>query len=166
MQRSHPDGITRYLNQLSNWPGRHFYPLLLLPPAHPALSNTPDPNQNILSASVGEQTMGSPRRLSEVLSTTPLPVIFSISVIARNSAGCVLFDNLSTGGTILMDDLRHPLFQDSATLKVKVIKGEGWSVCNISTATESKILGQKGRQRSRNLICSFIRSATLHTGAT
>ena len=34
--------------------------------------------KNILSASVGEQTMASPRRLSEVFNNTPLPVCFSI----------------------------------------------------------------------------------------
>ena len=37
--------------------------------------------KNMLSASVGEQIMGSPRRLSEVLSTTPFPVSFSSSTM-------------------------------------------------------------------------------------
>ena len=37
--------------------------------------------KNMLSASVGEQIIGSPRRLSEVLRTTPLPVSFSSSFI-------------------------------------------------------------------------------------
>jgi hypothetical protein len=37
--------------------------------------------KNMFSASVGEQIMGSPRRFSEVLSTTPLPVSFSSSTI-------------------------------------------------------------------------------------
>jgi hypothetical protein len=37
--------------------------------------------KNMFRASAGEQIIGSPRRLSEVLSTTPLPVSFSSSSI-------------------------------------------------------------------------------------
>src|SRR5690606_29809877 len=40
------------------------------------------------------------------------------------------------------------------------MKGLGWSTLSILGATVSSMEGQNGRQRSRNLICSLIRSAT------
>jgi hypothetical protein len=40
------------------------------------------------------------------------------------------------------------------------MKGAGWSLPSICGPTVSSMLGQNGRQRSRNLICSLMRSAT------
>ena len=44
-------------------------------------------------------------------------------------------------------------FHSSVTGKVKVMNGAGWSLPSICGPTVSSMLGQNGRQRSRNLIC-------------
>src|SRR5690606_7797785 len=105
--------------------------------------------------------MGSPRRLREVLSETPLPVSFSSSSIRSYQRG--LYSRSSTWAREVPSSwTTSPTrsFQPSLTSKVKVMKGLGWPTLSICDATVSSIEGQKGLPRSRNLICSLIRSAT------
>jgi len=80
----------------------------------------------MFSASVGEQIIASPRRLSEVFRDTPLPVehfeFFHHVVVAR-----VVFalEHLGAGRAVLMDHFRHAGFHSSDTSKVKVMNGAG-----------------------------------------
>ncbi|MNG00347.1 hypothetical protein D3C84_832780 [compost metagenome] len=115
----------------------------------------------MFSASVGEQTIGSPRRFSEVFSDTPLPVSFSSSSIRSYQRG--LWRRSSTWAREVPSSWTTSgtrLFHSSLTSKVKVMNGLGWSTLSICGATVSSIDGQNGLQRSRNLICSLMRSAT------
>jgi len=68
------------------------------------------------SASVGEQTMGSPRRFSDVFNTTPLPVNFHQVVPARVVGA---FDDLRTRGAVFVHDLRDARFPGIRNFKRK-----------------------------------------------
>ncbi len=84
----------------------------------------------MFSASVGEQIIGSPRRLSEVLSTTPLPVSFSSLqhqvVVARVE---LALEHLGARGAVFVHDFRHarlPFLGD--------FEGEGHERCGVIAA--------------------------------
>src|SRR5690606_42155805 len=90
----------------------------------------------MFSASVGEQIMGSPRRLREVLSETPLPVSFSSSSIRSDQRG--LYSRLSTWareGPASCTPSPTRSLQPSLTSKAQVMRGLGWSTLSLCDAT-------------------------------